>query len=480
LQELIIPRSVEFIPGELPGRPPAWLVLRVLNNFVSSDKKYEEFDVQESPEIWCISKAEIGSRRDAIAQKLQSGQSPYVDLKKACEVVPHIFADHEEAKRYLSSISGISVFSTYAVSESWTTRMSNDAVQSLEKNGRVDVVVSTLNPLESRSSTEHKIQQQACSSIPEDLRDHVMRQIETSLSTISEQVLRVGNTFLTAEAQKVEQETLKAHSTDEALSQWQNLKANPEGEIKFSAKDISARITNEQPLLHTLIKDRTVSRAVEDSFWCTVATEEEKNETQFADFWTERALTKCHIYKAGLMSVEDQKLQDQLSELLGSHLQKELLVETITKARTNGLVLSRKTRKNLSRFETILKTEKFDLSELISAIEKFNKKQGMDPPDNSALEGAKKVMVSDMVRRMQKQKSSDGPVLFLTLVLVLFSKHYGNVLYATGKFAPKLLKQLKAVLPADEHEKVEKWKEAAKTSSLSAEDRAEMKSMAEA
>jgi hypothetical protein len=81
---------------------------------------------------------------------------------------------------------------------------------------------------------------------------------------------------------------------------------------------------------------------------------------------------------------------------------------------------------------------------------------------------------------MQKQKKSDGPLLFLTLAVFLFAKHNVGVVYATGKFAPKLLKQLKGSLDADEFAQMEAWKEAAKAGTLSAEDRDAMKRMVEA
>jgi hypothetical protein len=71
-------------------------------------------------------------------------------------------------------------------------------------------------------------------------------------------------------------------------------------------------------------------------------------------------------------------------------------------------------------------------------------------------------------------------VLFLMLVIVLFAKHHDGVVYATGKFAPKLLKELKGKMESEQYGQVEKWKEAAKTSSLTAEDRADMVKMAEA
>lgn len=84
-----------------------------------------------------------------------------------------------------------------------------------------------------------------------------------------------------------------------------------------------------------------------------------------------------------------------------------------------------------------------------------------------------------MQRRMTKQqKSFDGPVLFLTLVVILHAKHYPGVVYATGKYAPKLLKMLKSKLAEDEYEMLEKWKEGAKKGALGKEEREDMRSMA--
>lgn len=239
-------------------------------------------------------------------------------------------------------------------------------------------------------------------------------------------------------------------------------------------------IIGEQYILSSLIKERAVEKAVEEQFWVTIAAQEAENEARFSEVWTERVAAKCHIYNDGLASVEDQKLRDQLSELFVTYVKKELVPESVAKAQSQGLVLSRKTRKNISMLHSALQADTMVVSSILSALKKFSKKQGVDSLDDAKLLEAKQAMVNDMIRRMQKQKPSDGPVLFLTLTLVLFTKQYDGVVYATGKFAPKLLKQLKSVLSAEQYAQVEKWKEAAKTSTLSAEDRAEMKKMAEA
>ena len=187
------------------------------------------------------------------------------------------------------------------------------------------------------------------------------------------------------------------------------------------------------------------------------------------------------MYSTGLTGVSDPKVHDQLAQLLATYTTKDVIPDTLAKARAQRLVLSRKTRKNVARLSGILDNEKtMDVAAITSALDKFNKKQGVQGPSETALNAAKQAMVGDMLRRLQKQKADDGPVLFLTLVVVLFARQYDGVVYATGKFAPKLLKQLKGKLDKEQYDKVEGWKEAAKTNTLSAEDRADMVSMAEA
>jgi hypothetical protein len=172
-------------------------------------------------------------------------------------------------------------------------------------------------------------------------------------------------------------------------------------------------------------------------------------------------------------------LHDQLSELLAAYIQKELVPETISKARTQNLILSRKTKKNIAKLETTMTSNKGDSNSILSTLDKFTKKQNISYTSSSTNE-FKNTMIQDMQRRMakQQQKASDGPVLFLTLVVVLFAKHHDGVVYATGKYAPKLLKQLKGKLEAEQYEQLEKWKEAAKAGTLGKEDREEMGRMA--
>jgi hypothetical protein len=251
-------------------------------------------------------------------------------------------------------------------------------------------------------------------------------------------------------------------------------------EDKYSLSSTFYQLLEDNPVLQNLIKERALEREFDDAFSARISELEKQNEADFTDFWTDRVVTRISIYSEGLATVEDERLQDQLSELLAQYIQKDLVPDSLSKATSQGLVASRKTRKNIHRLESVLSSGRTDVSTLTASLDKFNKKQSMEAPARSTLESSKVTMLSDMARRMQKQRKSDGPLLFLTLVVFLFAKHNAGVVYATGKFAPKLLRHLKPKLNKEHYEQLEAWKEAARAGTLSAEDRDGMKKMVEA
>lgn len=293
-------------------------------------------------------------------------------------------------------------------------------------------------------------------------------------------VRRVGSTILSELGYSRESNALLDLAKSDANTQWRLLKENPKADVRFLAATIASQVPANRPVMQDLIKERTVERALDDAFSDEILELEKQNEVDFAEFWTDRVVTRVAIYTEGLAAVEDQKLQNQLSDLLAQYLQKDLVPDAVSKATSQGLLLSRKTRKNVQKFESSLSADSMDVPAITACLEKLSKKQSVNTPAPLAMETSKTTMLNDMARRMQKQKRSDGPLLFLTLVVFLFAKHNAGVVYATGKFAPKLLKQLKIVLDVEQYTQLETWKESAKAGTLSAEDRVAMKKMVEA
>ena len=291
--------------------------------------------------------------------------------------------------------------------------------------------------------------------------------------------MQIGNILLTSTTHESERTALLDYATSDATTQWEQMNSDPTKEAKFSLPNIAKSVADDNPIGKAMIKERATEKALEEQFWNKITQFEVENEAAFSTFWTERATSRVTVYNDGLSGVEDQRLRDQLTELFAQYVQKELIPDVLSKARSRGHVLSRKSRKNTQKLETALQADGLDVPAILSSIDKFSRKQSIPSMDTTAMEAAKQTMMSDMVRRMQKQKKSDGPLLFLTLVVLLLARHGSGIVYATGKFAPKLLKQLKPVVGAEQYAALEKWKDAAKSGSLNADDREEMKKMAE-
>ncbi|KAF1947157.1 hypothetical protein EJ02DRAFT_449747 [Clathrospora elynae] len=460
-------QAVNIVSQNLPGGPPTWFTLRTLKHALESPNLTDKFSIQENDDsISCTPKRVIEKNRDAVTSDLQSGALAYLNLREFLNDFPELFSSYEDVHRYFEHLSDVTMMDWFAVSSVWMSKHEEDCVRILEQDGYVDT------------------SQRFDMKLPDSLRDRVAQKAEQSIFATFEQrpqhkLCRVGSLVLTERRRNEERDTLIDHAKVDAAAQWQQLKDDAQKQIKFSLTSIAAMLSKE-PIQAALIKEKGVEKALDEQFWTAVCDNETRNEAGLSAFWIDRVASRCHIYNEGMGEVQDQRLRDQLAELFASYAQKDLVPDSITKARSQGLVLSRKSRKNISRLEAILKPSPMDTKAVVTALDKFNKKQGIEAPTPMTLSATKKAMVDDMLRRMQKQKPSDGPVLFLTLVLILFAKQYSGMVYATGKFAPKLLKELKGSLEAEQYVQVEKWKEAAKTSTLSAEDRQEMVKMAQA
>lgn len=320
--------------------------------------------------------------------------------------------------------------------------------------------------------------------IEELVLDNVTQKVLTTVSDDGKAALRIGNFLVTDKTYQSMQQAVLSIAELQAKLQWDSLRDTPDKDPKFQMADVLA-VTAEKrdasgdtQVLHVVAQQKESEVAAAEQFSVTISDLESKNENDFSMFWAEKVSQRVYNYREGLKSIDETKLNEQLSDLLSSYLQKDLLPDAVSKSRSQGLQRSRRTRKNVNRFEATLKTSKSDVTSILSTLEKFGKKQGIAETEVEAAEAAKKVSIQDMVRRMQKPKT-DAPSMFLSLVVILFAKHHRGVVYATGKFAPKLLKQLKTKLGDGGYEQVEKWKELAKAGTLSKEDRTAMVQMAE-
>ena len=453
---------------ELPGSPPLWLVLRHLKQHTKSQDFADELFIREAPtHIRCQSKKLKSYSMSALAQGLLTGKQSYLDLRDPLRECPEIYDSIDEIRNEFESLPDVEVVDSYAISEKWFIAFQDSIMQRLQHEGLINVT------------------QQLSQEFPEALLSHVTRKVEQFLLTAVQQqpgseIRYISGFLVTGERYNESRNTLLDLSKQNATSQWEHLQSNPATDIKFSIPAITATIPPTQPFLPIFINEKPTEKALEEIFTTTLLTHESANEIAFATFLTDRALSRLQCHTVALNIISETTLHTQLSSLLATHAQKDLLPDTLSKARSQNQVLSRKTRKNVQKFESALQAATPEISSIVSVIDKFVKKQGIDTSTShtSSSEQTKHTTMADLHRRLQKPpKAGDNPAVFLTLVILLHAKHYDGVLYATGKYAPKVMKLLKEKLDEEAYKELERWKDAAKSGSLTVEDREGMVKM---
>jgi hypothetical protein len=189
-----------------------------------------------------------------------------------------------------------------------------------------------------------------------------------------------------------------------------------------------------------------------------------------------RAYIPAHIYNAALEKLEAGPLQDQLRELLHAYLSQDLLPSTIKRMRTKGLLKDANSKKQAEKLNNAIADKKKTLPTMKSS-EKFHEKMGFSILSDEEISRAQVQQLESMVTAMDKD--TDAPRLFLTTVLVLLAKKKDiGILYATGKFAPRLLKLLKTDVEQELYQDLERLKDAVKAGNVTDDDRAEMRNIA--
>jgi hypothetical protein len=455
-------QPIELRSSGLTGQPPVWLIERVLRRLQEEPEMASQFyTVRYGDAVRCIPKQSVTQKRDELIEQLQSGQPPFLDSRHFAAKFNQLYASQEEALSFLGTISDTSLMAHYVVSNKWLDAIVDDALRKLDEDGFVDCAV--------------QVHDLMSANVRKEIVDSIARNV---MEKRTSEPVRIAHFVVTSPKYTVGRDTLFDLARAQAKYQWHDTKEMINTEFEFSMSDFVAAIPRNQTLPQIIALEHAMEPLLSEQFSTQISKLELENETEFGEHWAERVATRMHAYNEGMEAIEDPKLQGQLAELLATYLQKDLIPDALAKAQSQGLVRSRKTRKNGQKLETALKAGNKDLSGVRSSLDKFAKKQDLQAVDDTPVVETKKAMVNDMIRRMHKPKT-EGPLLFLTLVLVLFAKHYPGVIYATGKFAPKLLKQLKSKLSAADYEQAETWKELAKTGALTKNDKEAMRRMAD-
>jgi hypothetical protein len=492
---------VEIKSEDIVGSPPLWFISHIL----SQGPTPSSCSIKEtSTSITVLPNLVLEKKRDATIKDLQTGATAYIDIQELTKDFPELFSTYEDAHSYIRSVRDISVTDRFAISTHWIIQLGENCSRVLEEEGSLS------------------ISEIIGSRLPTGLRNSVASTAETCLIAAwsknpeAAQITRVGEFLLTDTRRQTAMDSLSSYAQASAETQWAALTtspSNPPDDLKYNLSAIQSQIPAGHRFLYALLLEPGVKKMLDETFYLALTTLESQNEALFQTYWNNSINARYTIHMLALSPSStqsstqsspstDEKLFTALEDLYTTYFTSTFLPSALSKAKSQGLLLSRRTRKNVGKLEAELlsiqnptvpvqgsekeKESGIKITVLTKALATFMKRQSIPAPTASLLSTVKQEMVEEMRRDMHRRlsksppKTADGPVLFLTLVLVLWAKEYNGVLYATGKFAPKLLKLLKGVLGEDMYEKLERWKEAAKAGTLNAEDKAEMVRMAEA
>lgn len=194
---------------------------------------------------------------------------------------------------------------------------------------------------------------------------------------------------------------------------------------------------------------------------------------QFVALWQARVVDKIRLHEQALSHLGDEALRAQLDELLQAYIRSDLIPSTITRAKAKGLL--RRSRWIALAAKVQADAEKGP-KEPLSELDKFNTRLGILDYSKEELIDRRDAYLKDMVALMMKD--GDAARLFIRLLIVLLAKDSEGALYATGKFAPKLLKLVKPKVDDADGVWLEQMKNSIKAGTVSDEMREAMRERA--
>lgn len=432
------------------------------------------------------------------AKEVARGDKPYCDLENLSKLYPRLLPDVPSAQEFVETAAHekdgapakFYIISHYAIGNSSLNSTARTNLETLGDNRFTNTkVVIYRNLYCSVISTNTK--QPFLKAFPREIHDEIRTLLHNRTILCYREnganrgdILTLGDWLILAALVTDLASAATRLGRTTADEEWQNQSETPNHLPTLSPSNFLERFHEESETPLELLRHLWEIKS-HDSISMSATTAFEKRTTelqkgcqdQFISLWTSRVVLKSCLYTSGLETLPADPLKDQLSELLSIHLFQDLIPNTIKRARTKGLIRTPHLSKQISKLETeIAPTKEMRKTSPQDTLSKFAKKISLETPSSNQLATAKKEHLDDMVAVMSKDK--DGPRLFLSLIIILCASKRDGVIYATGKFAPKLLKVVKEDLNEDIYRRVEGIKELVKLGKVDKTVRVEMRELA--
>ncbi|GME27880.1 Purine biosynthesis protein purh [Neofusicoccum parvum] len=421
-------------------------------------------------------------QRKEMLEGLVDGTVPSCSLQWLVDLMPEQYPDLSSAERYIHANhpEEVLIFFDTAVSKMWH----DNATEALLQNLKDESLVNVSDPFQDLSADAAR---SAAAKAHADILATV-REGESGQGgewvTISEGLFPY---LIRVDLFNTIQDTFTARIRDHANHLWTQSSTLPESELTLDVPAVLApaatSLSLPAPLLPILLRC-SCDGGARSTFNATLTQLETDADAALAAFWRDRVALRFELYAAAAAGVPDAKLRAALlDDLLPHYVALDLVPDAVQRAEAKGLVRSARAKRNVRKLVAALQERRPQgaggADAVRASLAKFAGKLDVASLGEAEREERKEGFVRDMVRGMRKD--ADAPRLFLTLVVVLWARRAEGVVYATGKYAPKILKLLKGDSGGLEEEvlaRLETLKEMVKAGGVGGGEKEEMRKMA--
>ncbi|KZF19301.1 hypothetical protein L228DRAFT_271544 [Xylona heveae TC161] len=249
---------------------------------------------------------------------------------------------------------------------------------------------------------------------------------------------------------------------------------------KFSIRQVQQKQVRQFPAVSIQvlsdIYDKETKLGLETAFNSQKKKVKDEAVCRFVTLWREKVMVRFQLHYSAIETLDDAKLCAELQGALCGYMTTSVLRETVQTARAESFLRGKSATRHIEELQRSLNSNDLEddpgrkLTGLLQSLQTFATKEKIQWCDEELLRTRKLSILRDMVRTLRG--SIDDARLFLTLVVVLLASRRQGIIYASGRFAPRLLRQLCTEIEADQYNWLQKIKEAAKGSSMTSQDRA--------
>lgn len=209
-----------------------------------------------------------------------------------------------------------------------------------------------------------------------------------------------------------------------------------------------------------------------------------ENEQEFAAMWKASVMDRLSLHLAGLEPLDQgSKLRNELTELLTGYATTELLRSELSGQKKCGKKVKPavdKLKDDIANFKSSQSSDS-DLTAVKRAFDALASKLSiswLDKEDQITKKGQELTEMTDTaITRFDETGDRDGSRLFLVVILILLARHQAGLIYATGRFVPRLLKLLKGKVDDERWSRLQELKEEVKTGAMSPKGRTDLRTM---